>query len=181
MPGFDQTPPHRRLSAALFADVVDYTRLMGLDEIGTWLAVKERIQICKQLAQECEGEVLQTSGDGIFLLFGSATAAVRCAMEIQKQVQVLNEGVPEERQLQFRIGINLGEILVDEGEVGGDSVNIAARIEAHARPGQVCISAAVYDQVHTKLSFGYTYLGAHHLKNVLEPVDIFQVCENATA
>lgn len=181
MSGVDQIAPHRRLGAALFADVVDYTRLMGLDEIGTWLAVKERIQIFKQLAQDCDGEVLQIRGDGLFLLFSSATSAVSCAMKVQNRMQALNEGVPEERQLLFRIGINLGEILVDEGEVGGDSVNIAARIEAYARPGQVCISAAVYDQVRLKLGFGYTYLGAHRLKNVREPVDIFQVCENATA
>ncbi|MBQ0821685.1 adenylate/guanylate cyclase domain-containing protein [Microvirga terrae] len=181
MSDVDQVAPHRRLGVMLFADIVDYTRLMGDDEIGTWHAVKERLQIFKQLAHECDGEVQQVSGDGLFLLFGSAMAAVGCAMKIQKQMRMLNEGIPEERQILFRIGINLGEILFDDGQVGGDSVNIAARIETYARPGQVCISAAVYDQVCDKLAFGYSYLGAQRLKNVREPVDIFQVQEDATA
>lgn len=173
--------PHRRLEAVLFADVADYTRLMGEDEVGTWRAVKNRIEIFQQLAGEYQGEVLQVRGDGLFLMFHSAVDAVSYAMEVQKRMQTLNEGLPEDRHLQFRIGINLGEILFDEGNVSGDSVNIAARIEAQARPGHVCISASVYDHVRNRLSFGYSYLGPQRLKNLREAVDVFQVHEEAAA
>src|ERR671910_3263402 len=145
MSTLDHTKPNRRLGAILFADVVDYTRLMGEDEVGTWRAVKTRIQAFNQLAGEHQGEILQVRGDGLFLLFHSAINAVSYAMEMQKRMRELNEGLPEDRQLLFRIGINVGEILFDEGDVSGDSVNIAARIEAHARPGHVCIAASVFE------------------------------------
>lgn len=181
MSNMDDEGIRRRLSAILFADIANYTRLMGDDEVGTWRAAKPVIRNLNELASQYRGRVLQVRGDGLFLLFDSAVDAVRFGMELQRQMRVLNASLSEERQIWFRVGINLGEILVDEEEVSGDSINIAARLEALARPGQVCISAAVYEQIRNRLSFGYEYLGAQHLKNVKDPVDAFQVHENATS
>jgi TolB-like protein/Flp pilus assembly protein TadD len=154
---------------------------MGDDEVGTWRAAKPVIRNLNELAKQHHGKVLQVRGDGLFLLFDSAVDAVLFGVELQRQMRALNNGLEEERQIWFRVGINLGEILIDEEEVSGDSVNIAARLESLARPGHVCISAAVYDQVRNRLSFGYEYLGAQNLKNVREPVDAFQVHENPTS
>jgi TolB-like protein len=177
----DQVTPRRRLGAILFADIADYSRLMGEDEIGTWQAVKERIETFNERAENYGGRVLQIRGDGLFLLFDSAVDAVSFAMDAQKRMKALNQDVAQDRQLRFRIGINLGEVLLGTEDASGDSVNVAARIEALARPGEVCISAAVYDQVRTKLGFGYSYLGAQTLKNISEPVDTFQVIEDPAA
>ncbi len=176
--------PKRRLGAILFADIAGYTRLMGDDEVGTWLAARPVIRDLNELALAHHGRVLQVRGDGLFLIFDSAFNAVRFAMELQRRMRTLNESLPQDRQLWFRVGINLGEILVDEkfaDDVGGRSVNVASRLETLARPGHVCISAAVYEQVRNELTFGYEYLGAKQLKNVRDPVDVFQVHENPRA
>jgi TolB-like protein/class 3 adenylate cyclase/Flp pilus assembly protein TadD len=178
MSRIEETSIKRRLSAILFADIANYTRLMGDDELGTWQSTKPAIRNLNELAQQHSGRILQVRGDGLFLLFDSAVDAVRFGIELQRQMRILNETLPKNRQLWFRVGINLGEILVDEEDVSGDSINIASRIESVARPGHVCVSAAVYDQVRNKLSFGYEYLGAQHLKNVKEPVEVFQVHED---
>ena len=170
-----QASVKRRLGAILFADIADYTRLMGDDEIGTWQSVKARIREFNGISKQHHGEVLQVRGDGLFLLFDSAFNAVSFAMAVQKRMQSLNVGIPDARQLRFRIGINLGETLVDEAGVSGDAVNIAARLEALARPGHVCISAAVYEQIRNNLAFGYEYLGVQRLKNVKDPVHVYQV------
>ncbi len=177
----DQVSPRRRLGAILFADIADYSRLMGEDELGTWKAVRERIATFNERAGSYGGKVLQIRGDGLFLLFDSAVDAVGFAIDAQKRMKALNQALAAERQLRFRIGINLGEVLLGAEDVSGDSVNIAARIEALARPGEVCISAAVYEQVRTKLDFGYSYLGPQTLKNISEPVDTFQVHEDPAA
>jgi TolB-like protein/class 3 adenylate cyclase/Flp pilus assembly protein TadD len=181
MSNTDDSGLKRRLSAILFADIANYTRLMGEDEVGTWRAAKPVIRNMNELARQHHGKVLQVRGDGLFLLFDSAVDAVRFGMALQRQMRTLNETLEEARQLWFRVGINLGEILVDDDEVSGDSINIAARLESLARPGHVCISAAVYEQVRARLTFGYEYLGAQLLKNVKEPVDAFQVHENPTS
>lgn len=173
--------PRRRLGAILFADIADYSRLMGEDEIGTWRAVRERIETFNERAESYGGKVLQIRGDGLFLLFDSAVNAVGFAIDAQKRMKALNQPLAKGRQLWFRIGIHLGEVLLGAEDASGDSVNIAARIEALASPGEVCISAAVYDQVRTKLSFGYSYLGSQTLKNIAEPVDTFQVHEDPAA
>ena len=177
----DHVAPRRRLGAILFADIADYSRLMGEDEIGTWQAVRERIETFNERAESYGGKVLQIRGDGLFLLFDSAVDAVSFAMDAQKRMKALNQDVAQDRQLWFRIGINLGEVLLGTEDASGDSVNVAARIEALARPGEVCISAAVYDQVRSKLSFGYSYLGPQTLKNISEPVETFQVHEDPAA
>ncbi len=181
MSASEDTSLKRRLSAIVFADIANYTRLMGDDEVGTWRAAKPVIRDLNALAGEHYGKVLQVRGDGLFLVFDSAVNAVRFAMELQSRMRALNEKLAEDRQLWFRVGINLGEILVDEDSVTGTSVNIAARLETLARPGHVCISAAVHEAVRNKLMFGYEYLGAKQLKHVREPVDVFQVHENPTS
>jgi adenylate cyclase len=178
MSDIDDPSIKRRLSAILFADIANYTRLMGDDEVATWRAAKPVIHNMNDLARQHNGRVLQVRGDGLFLLFDSAVDAVRFGIELQRQMKTINESLEDERQLWFRVGINLGEILVDGDDVSGDSVNVAARLESLARPGHVCISAAVYEQVRNRLTFGYEYLGAQYLKNVKEPVDAFQVHEN---
>src|SRR5215208_1525851 len=181
MSDIDDPSIKRRLSAILFADIANYTRLMGDDEVATWRAAKPVIRNMNDLARQHNGRVLQVRGDGLFLLFDSAVDAVRFGIELQRQMKAINESLEDERQLWFRVGINLGEVLVDGDDVSGDSVNIAARLESLARPGHVCISAAVYEQVRNRLTFGYEYLGAQYLKNVKEPVDAFQVHENPSS
>jgi adenylate cyclase len=177
----EQVNPKRRLGAILFADIADYSRLMGEDEIGTWQAVRERIETFNERAESYGGKVLQIRGDGLFLLFDSAVDAVSFAVDAQKRMKALNQDLAQDRQLWFRIGINLGEVLLGAQDASGDSVNVAARIEALARPGEVCITAAVYEQVRNKLGFGYSYLGPQTLKNISEPVDTFQVHEDPAA
>jgi adenylate cyclase len=178
MAGGEHVYPKRRLGAILFADIADYSRLMGEDEIGTWQAVRERIETFNEHAESYGGKVLQIRGDGLFLLFDSAVDAVSFAVDAQKRIRTLNQDLAQDRQLWFRIGINLGEVLLGAQDASGDSVNVAARIEALARPGEVCITAAVYEQVRNKLSFGFSYLGLQTLKNISEPVDAFQVHED---
>jgi TolB-like protein/Flp pilus assembly protein TadD len=173
-----QASPRRRLGVILFADVADYSRLMGDDEIGTWKAVQERIATIIEHAEREGGKVQQIRGDGLFLLFDSAVDAVGFAVRAQKRMKALNQGLAQDRQLLFRIGINLGEVLLDAQEVSGDSVNVAAQIATLARPGEVCITAPVYEQVRTRLYLGYSYLGSRMLEGSSEPVDAFQVHED---
>lgn len=171
--------PRRRLGAILFADIANYTRLMGEDEMGTWAAVRARITEFNTLCTDHDGQVLEIRGDGLFLLFDSAYNAVNFAMIMQQRMRDMNRDLPESRQFNFRVGINLGEVIIDEYNVSGDSVNIASRLESLARPGNVCISATVYEQVKSRLTFGYEYLGPQRLKNIREPVEAFQVHENS--
>src|SRR5688572_13099557 len=178
MSNIDDPSIKRRLSAILFADIANYTRLMGEDEVGTWRAAKPVIRNMNALARQHHGRVLQVRGDGLFLLFDSAVDAVRFGMDLQRQMRTLNESLEEERQLWLRVGIKPGEVLMDEDDVSGKRVKIAARLEGLARPGHVCISAAVYEQVRNRRTSGYEYLGAQYLKNVEEPVDATQVHEN---
>ncbi len=171
----------RRLGAVLFADVANYSRLMGEDEVGTTLAVKRRLMTLHDVCARHHGDVLQVRGDGAFLLFDSAVNAVSFALEAQRLMEKENVGTPPDRVLRFRIGINLGEVLFDAEEVSGDSVNIAARIEPLAPPGSVCISGAVYEQIRNKVAVGFEYLGPKELKNIAEPVDVFLLREDSEA
>ncbi len=169
----------RRLGAVLFADVANYSRMMGEDEIGTVLAVKKRLQTLYEVSARHHGDVLQVRGDGAFLLFDSAIDAISFALEIQKLMAEENAGVEPDRAIRFRVGVNLGEIILDTDGVSGDSVNIAARIEPLAPPGSVCVTRAVYDQTRNKVAVGYEYLGPKTLKNIAEPVDVFLLREDA--
>jgi adenylate cyclase len=181
MTGAEGQKPKRRLGAVVFADIVNYTGMMGADEVGTWAAVSSRFDELRQLALTHRGDLLEVRGDGLFLLFDSAVEAVGFAMNLQEKAADWNTATLPGQQFQFRVGINLGEILVDGTTIAGDCVNIASRLEALAEPGRVCISAAVYEQVRNRLKFGYEYLGAKRLKNIVEPVDAFQVHLNSTS
>ncbi len=169
----------RRRIATLFADVANYSRMMSQDELNTALAVKDRIQIFRGMLNDYSGELVDIAGDGLFLVFDQAVDAVSFAVEVQKKLTERNNGIDITKQVKFRIGINLGDVLLDDDEMSGDSINIASRIESFAQPGRICISGAVYEDVSTKLAFGYEYLGAQEFKNIGKSVDVFQVHENA--
>ncbi len=168
----------RKLVAIVFADVVNYSYMMGQDEMGTTLAVKERIREFSECAQAHSGKIVSTAGDGVFLLFDSAVDAVEFSVEIQKRNEKMNADLPEDRQIVFRFGIHLGDILVDDQDFSGESINIASRIESFGTPGRICISGAVYDNVSNKMALGYEYLGAQKFKNIKDEIDVFLIHEN---
>ncbi|MDD9908467.1 MAG: tetratricopeptide repeat protein [Ahrensia sp.] len=171
----DETDLKRRLSAIVFADVVNYSRLMGEDEMATTIAVKARIAEFSEAAKRHGGEIVDTAGDGIFLLFDSAVEAVSFAVEMRQRIEEMNKDLPNERKILFRFGVNLGDVLVSGDGASGESVNIASRIESFAAPGRICISGSVYDSVSNKLALGYEYLGAQDFKNIKDEVHVFQV------
>jgi adenylate cyclase len=171
----------RRLAAIVFADVVSYSRMMGDDEVGTTLAVRSRLSEFSSLAKEHSGEVISTAGDGVFLLFDSAVDAVTFAVIAQQRVIEMNNGTGASKAIVFRFGINLGDVLQADGELTGESINIASRIESFSEPGHICISGSVYDSVSNKMSVGYEYLGAQRFKNIKEEIDVFQIHENPTS
>ena len=181
MDGGSQHGLKRRLAAIVFADVVNYSRMMGEDELGTTLAVRARLEEFSSLAQAHSGEIISTAGDGVFLLFDSAVDAVTFAVTIQKLLHEMNEKDAESKPIVFRFGINLGDVLQGNGELSGESINIASRIESFSEPGRICISGTVYDSVSSKMSIGYEYLGAQKFKNIKEDVDVFQLHDNPTS
>lgn len=166
----------RRLGAILFADIAEYSRFMGEDEIGTHLAVRARMQILREASASHHGEVLQVRGDGAFVLFDSAVDATAFALDVQKRME--GENATAAQALRFRIGIHLGEVLFDAEGASGDSINVAARIEPLAPPGKVCVTGAVYDQIRSKIAVGYEYLGPKSLKNIAQPVEVFLLRED---
>ncbi len=150
----------RRLAAILAADVVGYSRLMAADEAGTHARLKAlRKEFIEPKIGEHHGRLVKLTGDGALVEFGSVLDAVGCAVEIQRGVAERNAGVAPDQQIRFRIGVNLGDVIFDDDDIYGDGVNIAARLEALAEPGGVCISAKVHDEVKNKLGFGYQDLG----------------------
>lgn len=170
----------RRLVAIVFADVANFSTMMSVDEVGTTISVTDRLEKFRESIRAYSGEFKGSAGDSAFMLFESAVDAVTFAIEMQKTLALENEGLPESAQIWFRFGINLGEILISGDEITGESINIAARIEAFAAPGQVCISGAAYDHVSNKLGYGYEYLGGQDFKNIGRTIDVFQVHENPT-
>jgi adenylate cyclase len=166
----------RRLAAILAADVVGYSRLMGADEEGTLASLKmhRRELIDPKIAQH-RGRIVKTTGDGMLVEFASAVDAVRCAMEIQRTMAERNIDFPEERRVEFRIGINVGDVIIDEADIFGDGVNIAARVEALARPGAICVSENAYQQVKGKLALDVSDMGEQQLKNIAHPVRVYGV------
>ncbi|WP_299503472.1 tetratricopeptide repeat protein [uncultured Roseobacter sp.] len=170
----------RRLVAIAFADVANFSTMMSVDEVGTTISVTNRLEKFREAIRAYSGEFKGSAGDNAFMVFESAVDAVTFAIEMQKILAAENEGLPEEEKIWFRFGINLGEILVSGDEITGESINIAARIEAFASPGQVCISGAAYDHVCNKLKYGYEYLGGQDFKNIGRTIDVFQVHENPT-
>jgi len=166
----------RRLAAIVSADVAGYSRLMGLDESGTLAALKaHRRELIDPKIAEYGGRTVKTTGDGLLLEFPSVVEAVRCAVDVQRGMAERNAAVPPERLIEFRIGVNLGDIIIDGEDIYGDGVNVAARLQALAEPGEICVSKAVRDQVLDKLSFGFEDLGAQKVKNIARPVEAYRV------
>ncbi len=166
----------RRLAAILAADVVGYSRLMEHDEAGTLAALKvRRRDVLAPLVAQHHGRVVKLMGDGVLVEFASAVDAVQCAVELQKGFTGANQDVAEAHRIVLRIGINLGDVIVEGSDLYGDGVNVAARLEGLAEPGGIYVSASVYDQVKRKLSSGFDELGPHKVKNIAEPVQVYRV------
>jgi adenylate cyclase len=165
----------RRLAAILAADVVGYSRLMQLDEVGTLAALKtRRKEVLQPVVSKHRGRIVKLMGDGVIVEFASAVDAVECAVQLQEDMETANAGSPQDRRLVLRIGINLGDVMVEGGDLYGDGVNIAARLEAIADPGGVLISGTTHDYVKNKVKAAFDDLGPQPLKNLLEPVRVFR-------
>ena len=170
-------PPgvQRRLAAILSADVKGYSRLMGEDEITTVRTLTAYREVMSALIREHRGRVVDAPGDNLLAEFASVVDAVECAVELQREFKSRNAELPTPRRLEFRIGINLGDVIVEGERIYGDGVNIAARVEGLAEPGGISISGAVYDQVKKKLALTYEPRGEHVVKNIREPVRVYRV------
>lgn len=172
----ESTHPRRRLATILAADVVGYSRLMAADEEATVRTLRAHREVIDRLIARHDGRIFNTGGDSVLAEFGSAVEAVRCAITIQDELRVRNAEMPPERRLEFRVGINVGDVLVQEdNDLLGDGVNVAARLESLARPGGICISGSTFEQVKNKLSVGFENLGPQQVKNIPEPVAAFSV------
>ena len=170
------SPIIRRLVAIVVADVVGYTRLMEHDEGGTHARLHEiRDQVVDPEIAALGGRIVKTAGDGMLVEFGSAAAALRFAIEVQRAMSARNQPQAPDERLQFRIGINLGDIIVDGNDIAGDGVNVAARLETLSAPGGICVSAAVRDQIHEDLSVEFTDIGEQHVKNIARPIRVYRV------
>ena len=174
-------PVQRRLAAILAADVVGYSRLMGQDEAGTLAALKARRKnVLEPAVARHRGRIFKVSGDGVLVEFGSAVNAVQCAIDLQQGMAAANGAQPEAPKIVLRIGINLGDVIVEGSDLYGDGVNVAARLENLANPGDICISRAVYDQVKRILASGFEELGLQTVKNIAEPVHVYRVQQDHT-
>ncbi len=171
----DPVTVSRRLVAVFAADVEGYSRLMGADEVGTLKGLTERRAILDRLIGEHRGRIANTAGDSVLAEFGSAVEAVQCAVEAQTALAEANSGLAPDRRINFRIGVHIGDVMVRAGDLFGDGVNIAARLQSIAKPGGVCISGATYDQVRKVLPFTFTDLGVQQVKNIQEPIRAYQV------
>jgi len=164
----------RRLAAILAADVAGYSRLMGVDEEGTHERLKaHRRELVDPKISEHSGRIVKTTGDGILGEFASVVDAVRCAAELQRAMIDREAEIPDDRRIKFRIGINLGDVIVEDGDIFGDGVNVAARLEALAEPGGICISRMVRDQIRDKLAYAFQDLGEQSVKNIARPVRVY--------
>jgi class 3 adenylate cyclase/pimeloyl-ACP methyl ester carboxylesterase len=173
-----ETRVNRRLAAILAADVVGYSRLMGVDEESTLATLKEhRRELIDPRIVEHRGRLVKTTGDGILVEFSSVVDAVRCACDIQRGMSERNADVVDESRIIFRIGVNVGDVIIDDGDIFGEGVNVAARLEGIAEPGGICISGQVFEQVEGKLALGFRKLGLRSLKNIARPVEVFAVDE----
>jgi adenylate cyclase len=165
----------RKLTAILSADVAGYSRLMGDDEAATVKTLEDYKQVMFSLINQHRGRVIDSPGDNILAELSSVVDAVQCAVSVQKEFQARKEELSENRRMQFRIGVNLGDVIEEEDRIYGDGVNIAARLEALADPGGICVSGTAYDQIGKKLPFGYKYLGEQKVKNIEKPVRVYRV------
>jgi adenylate cyclase len=165
----------RKLTVILSADVKGYSRLMGMDEEATARTLNTYKEVMAGLIQHHHGRVVDSPGDNLLAEFASVVDAVRCAVEIQKELKTRNADLPENRRMEFRIGVNLGDVIEEGEKILGDGVNIAARMESLSEAGGICISGTAYDQVENKLSLGYEYLGEQTVKNITKPVRVYRV------
>ncbi|MBR1236405.1 adenylate/guanylate cyclase domain-containing protein [Bradyrhizobium sp. AUGA SZCCT0182] len=171
----------RRLAAIVAADVSGYSRLMGRDEVGTVRTLREHRRVTDALVEKHGGRLVKSTGDGVLLEFPSVVDAVECAVVVQAVMAQRNEGIPQDRRMLFRIGINLGDILIDGDDILGDGVNIAARLEGIAEPGGICISFSAYEQVRGKVTVEFTDIGEQILKNIACPIRAYVVGQTAKA
>ena len=169
-PGFK-----RKLSAIFMADVVGYSRLMGENEAATLKTLTTYQTIMDGLIRQHRGRVVDSPGDAVLAEFSSVVDAVQCAVAVQKELQARNTELPENSRMQFRIGINLGDVIEEGDKIYGDGVNVAARLEALAEPGGICISKTAFDHIETKLPLGYEFLGEKTVKNIARPVKAYRV------
>jgi class 3 adenylate cyclase len=165
----------RKFVAILIADAVGYCRLMNEDEAATVSTLTSYKWMMTGLVERCRGRVIDSHGDNLMAEFPSVVDAVQCAVTVQKKFKEMNRGLPENRKMEFRIGINLGDVIDQGNRIYGDMVNIAARLEAIADPGGICISRTVYDQIGDTLPLNYEYLGEKKVKNIPKPVQAYRI------
>src|SRR3984893_5993936 len=175
-------PVERRLAAILAADVAGYSRLMGVDEEGTHERLKAHIgQLVNPKIKEHRGRTVKNTGDGLLAEFSSVVDAVRCAVELQRAMGDRNAETAEDKRITFRVGINLGDVIAEEDDIYGDGVNVAARLEALAEPGGICISRVVRDQIRDKLPYPFEDRGEQSVKNIARSVRVFALRPEAVA
>src|SRR6266498_646360 len=166
----------RRLTAILAADVAGYSRLMGSDEEGTLAQLKaHRRAVVDPKIAEHRGRIVKTTGDGMLVEFASVVDALRCAVEVQRGMAERNAAIPQEKRIEFRVGINVGDIIIDGGDIFGDGVNVAARLECMAEPGGICVSGRVQEDAEGKLEIAFENAGEQQLKNIARPVRVYRV------
>jgi TolB-like protein/class 3 adenylate cyclase/Tfp pilus assembly protein PilF len=171
----------RRLAAILAADIAGYSRLMGADEVGTAQALREHRSAADPLIAQHGGRIVKTTGDGLLIEFGSVVGAVECALGLQRLAAERNAGTPAERRMEWRIGVHLGDVLIEGDDILGDGVNIAARLEGIAEPGGICLSEDAFRQVRGKVEVEFADLGERQLKNIARPVRVYALGANAAA
>src|ERR1700731_2122935 len=175
-------PVQRRLAAILAADVAGYSRLMGADEEGTHERLKAHFrELVDPKIKQHRGRTVKNTGDGLLAEFPSVVEAVRCAAELQRGMGDRNAEIPEDKRITFRVGINLGDVIAEEDDIYGDGVNVAARLEALAEPGGVCISRVVRDQIRDKLPYPFEDRGEQSVKNIARSVRVFALRPEAVA
>lgn len=171
----DQPDVKRRLTCILAADAVGYSKQMGQDEEGTIRVLSAHRAVIDGIIAYHQGRIVSTAGDSVLAEFGSAVEAVRCAVEIQDALKTRNDALPEHRKMLFRVGVNLGDVVVKNNDLLGDGVNVAARLETMAEPGGICIASSVYDQITGKLNLGFQDIGDQTLKNISRPIHVYRV------
>jgi adenylate cyclase len=171
----------RKLTAILCADVAGYSRLMGQDEAATLATLTAYRKIIDSLIEQHRGRFVNSAGDSVLAGFASVVNAVECATDIQTALKAENASLLADRRMEFRIGVNLGDVIVDREQIYGDGVNVAARVESLADPGGICISQTVHDQIKNKLALDYADLGLQQVKNIADPVHVFRVLADGVA
>ena len=173
--------PNRKLTAILSTDAKGYSRLMGKDDVATVQTLKKCHEIMTAEIQRHRGRVIDSPGDNLLAEFASIVDAVKCALDIQERLKISAADIPEDQRMLFRIGVNLGDVLVDGQKIYGDGVNIAARLEGLAEAGGICVSGSAYDQIQNKLAFGGEYLGEQQVKNIVTPIKVYKIWSDPDA